>query len=56
MQRWATVKDRNGMDLTEAGGKNTQNYTQKILNDPDNHNVVITHLEPYILNAKSSGS
>ena len=54
--KMSTIKDRNGMDLTEAGGKNTQNYTQKILNDPDNHNVVITHLEPYILNAKSSGS
>ena len=45
-----TIKDRNGMDLTEAedigrGGKNTQNNcTKKGLNDPDNHNGVITHL------------
>ena len=45
-------KDRNGMDLTEAerlrrDGKYTQkNYTKKTLNDPDNHNGVVTHLEP----------
>ena len=49
-----TIKNRNGMDLTEAedirrGGKNTQNYTKKDLHDPDNHNGVITHLEPDIL-------
>ena len=43
------------MDLTEAedtrrGGKNKQkNYTKKDLHDPDNHNGVITHLEPDIL-------
>ena len=43
------------MDLTEQtilskGGKNTQkNYTKKDFNDPDNHNGVITHLEPHIL-------
>ena len=43
------------MDLTEAerlrrGGKNTQkNYTKKDLHYPDNHNGVITHLEPDIL-------
>ena len=49
------IKDRNGMDLTEAeilrrGGKNTQkNYTKKDLHDPDNHDGVITHLEPDIL-------
>ena len=53
--KMGTVKDRNGMDLTEAGllrrgGKNTQkNYTKKDLHDPDNHNGVITHLEPDIL-------
>ena len=46
-----TIKDRNGMDPTEAtkilrrGGKNTQkNYTKKDLNDPDNYNG-ITHQE-----------
>ena len=50
-----TIKDRNCMDLTEAedakkGGKNTQkNYTEKDLNDPDNHDGVITHLQPHIL-------
>ena len=43
------------MDLTEAeilrrGGKNTQkNYTKKDLNDLDNHDGMITHLEPDIL-------
>ena len=51
-----TIKDRNGMDLTEAedilrrGGKNTQkNYTKKDLHDPDNQDGMITHLEPDIL-------
>ena len=42
------------MDLTEAEdikktGKNTQNYTKKDLNDPDNQNGAILHLEPDIL-------
>ena len=46
-----TIKDRNGMDLTEAEDikKRWQEYTElykKDLNDPDNHNGVITHLEP----------
>ena len=48
-----TVKDRNGMDLTEAGDKKRwQEYTElykKDLHDPDNHDGVITHLEPDIL-------
>ena len=50
-----TIKDRNSMDLKEQkilrrDGKNTQkNYTKKHLNDTDNHNGVITHLEPDIL-------
>ena len=36
--------------ILRRGGKNTQkNYTKKDLNDPDNHNGVITHLEPDIL-------
>ena len=48
------IKDRNGMDLTEAeDSKRWQEYTeelhQKDLHDPDNHNDVITHLEPDIL-------
>ena len=49
-----TKKDRNGMDLTEAGDikKRWQEYAelyQKDLRDPDNHDGVITHLEPDIL-------
>ena len=53
-----TIKDRNGMNLTEAEDvkKRWQEYTeelyQKDLNDPDNHNGVITHLEPDILKCK----
>ena len=53
-----TIKDRNGMDLTEAedlrrGGKNSQkNYTKKDLHDQDNHDVVITYLEPDILESE----
>ena len=48
-----TIKDRNGMDLIEAeilrrGGKYTQLY-KKDLHDTDNHDGVITHLEPGIL-------
>ena len=49
----STIKDRNGKKLTEAegvGGKHTQkNCTKRDLNDPDNHDGVITHLEPDIL-------
>ena len=50
-----TIKDRNGMDLTEAAGikKRWQEYTEELykkdLHDPDNHDGVITHLEPDIL-------
>ena len=50
-----TVKDRNGMDVTEAEDimKRWQEYTEELykkdLNDPDNHNGVVTHLEPDIL-------
>ena len=50
-----TIKDRNGMDLTEAedSKKRWQEYTEKLhkkdLHDPDNHNGVITDLEPDIL-------
>ena len=35
--------------MLRRGGKNTQNYTKKNLHNPDNHNGVITHLEPDIL-------
>ena len=49
-----TIKDRNGMDLTEAKDikKRWQEYTElykKDLRDPDNHDDVITNLEPDIL-------
>ena len=49
-----TIKNRNGMDLTEAEAikKRWQEYTglyKKDLHDPDNHDGVITHLEPDIL-------
>ena len=49
-----TKKDRNGRDLTESEGikKKWQEYTElckKDLHDPDNHDGVITHLEPDIL-------
>ena len=46
MQRWAQKKDRNGMDLTKGEDiqKTWQEYTEKNLHDPDNHNGVITHL------------
>ena len=50
-----TIKDRNGMDLTEAEdiNKRWQEYTEELykkdLNDPDNHDGVITPLEPDIL-------
>ena len=55
--KMGTVKDRNGMDLTEAEDiKRWEEYTEelyrKALNDPDNHNDVIIHLEPYILESK----
>ena len=56
------IKDRNGMDLTEAEDikKRWQKYTElykKDLHDPDNYNGVTTHLEPNIsLSMKSSGS
>ena len=53
--KMGSIKDRNGMDLTEAEDikKRWQEYTEelykKVLHDPDNHNGVITHLEPDIL-------
>ena len=53
-----TIKDRNGMDLTEAEDikKRWQEYTEELykkdLHDPDNHDGVITHLEPDILECK----
>ena len=53
--KMGTVKDRNCMDLTEAEDiqKRWQEYTEELyrkdLNDPDNYDAVITHLEPDIL-------
>ena len=51
--KMGTIKDRNGMDLTEAEDKKRwQEYTElykKDLHDPDNYDGVITHLEPDIL-------
>ena len=51
--KMGSIKDRNGMDLTEQkilrGGKTTQKNYTKNLHDPDNHDGVITHLEPDIL-------
>ena len=55
--KMGTIKDRNGMDLREAKDikKSWQEYTElhkKDLHDPDNHNAVITGLEPDILECK----
>ena len=56
-----TIKDRNGMDLREAEDtkKRWQEHTEELykkdLHDPDKYDSVITHLEPDILDAKSSG-
>ena len=53
--KMGTIKDRNGIDLTEAKDikKRWQQYTEELykkdLHDPDNHDGVITHLEPGIL-------
>ena len=53
--KMGSIKDRNGMDLTEAEDikKRWQEYTEELykkdLHYPDNHNGVITHLEPDIL-------
>ena len=59
--KMGTIKDRIGMDLTEAEDikkrwqKHTEELYKKELNDPDNHDGVITHLEPDILECDSSG-
>ena len=53
--KMGTIKDRNGMDLTEAEDikQKWQEYTEELyrkdLHEPDNHDGVITHLEPDIL-------
>ena len=56
--KMSTIKDRNGMDLTEADDikKRWQEYTEELykkdLHDPDDHDSVITHQEPDILESK----
>ena len=53
--KMGTIKDRNGMDITETGDikKRWQEYTEELykkdLHDPDKHDDVITHLEPDIM-------
>ena len=63
--KMGSMKDRNGMDLTEAKDikkrwqKHTEELYKKDLHDPDNHNDMITHLEPDILECevkRASGS
>ena len=55
IQRWTQQRDRNSKDLTKAEGirKGWKEYTKelykKVLNDLDNHDDVVTHLEPDIL-------
>ena len=59
--KMGSIKDRNGMDLTEAADikKVWQEYTEEQykenLHDPDNHNGMVTHLELDILECKVSG-
>ena len=56
--KMGSIKDRNGMDLTEAEDikKRWQEYTEKLykkdLHNPDNHDDVITNLEPDILESE----
>ena len=56
--KMGTMKDRNGMDLTEEEDikKRWQKFTEELykkdFHDPDNHDGVITHLKPDILNCK----
>ena len=59
--KMGSINDRNGMDLTQAEDikrrwhKYTEELYKKDYHDPDNHYGVITHLEPDILNVKSTG-
>ena len=60
--KMASIKDRNRMDLLELEDikkkwqEKTEELYKKDLNDPDNHDGLITHLEPASWNAKTSGS
>ena len=59
--KMGSIKDRNGMDLTEAEDikKRWQEYSEELykkdLHDPENHDGVITHLEPDILKCEVKG-
>ena len=58
--KMGSIKDRNGMDLTEVEDiKGWQEYTEELykkdLHNPDNHDGVITHLSQTSWNVKSSG-
>ena len=59
--KMGTIKDRNGMDLTEAEDtqkrwqQNTDELYKTDLHDPDNHDGVITHLEADILECSQMG-
>ena len=59
--KMSTIQDSSGMDLTEAEDikKRWQEYTEELykkdLYNPDNHNGMITHLEPDILSVMPSG-
>ena len=60
--KMGTIKDRNGMDLTEAENikKRWQEYIEELYkrdhHDPDNHDGMITHLEPDILECEVKGA
>ena len=60
--KMSLIKDRNGMDLTEAEDikKRWQEYTEELykkdLHDPDNHDGMITHVEPDILECEVKGA
>ena len=63
MQKMGSIKDRNGQDLTETEDikKRWQEYTEELckkknLHDPDNHDGVLTHLEPDILECEVKGA
>ena len=55
LEKMGSIKERNGLDITEAENikKRWQEYTEELykkdLHDPDNHDDVVTHLEPDIL-------
>ena len=60
LAKMGTIKDRNGMELTEAkDSKRWQEYTEELYkkdnHDPDNQDGLTTQLEPDILSVKSSG-